>query len=277
MLINPIEISIGKVPFEITNPLIIQEFGSQNEHEHLFYIPQIAHFYIVDGKSITIEPLTEQWDEILIAVYYNCLLVAIMQRNLLAFHVSGVFVGKNEVFLFAAPSGTGKSTTASILQTKGYAPFTDDSALVTIENNVCYAQASYPEMRLRENTVNYLNILEKETYTEQANYPNKYCFNFDKEFSTRREKIVGIAFLDIAENQVKIEKMPPKISFNYWGTNIYLNYCHGMKKSHLLFQTISSLAHHVPAYKATRPLDTDSFDSFAEGIITQIIKPITSH
>ena len=270
--LNPIEIKIGKVPLAIENPLEKQELGSHNEREHLFYLPKVAKYYIVDGKSITIEPVSDQWDEILPSVYYNCLVVAMLQRNLLTFHVSGIFVEKNQVLLFAAPSGTGKSTTAAILRQKGYTAFTDDSALLTIENNRCYAQASYPEVRLREKTIHYLNSLKKEeNYTKQTNYPYKYSLNFNEEFSAEKANVVGIVFLDTEGTTIKVEKIAPAIALTYWGNNIYLNHWNGMKKSHLLFQTLTSLAHHVPAYKATRPLDTDSFDAFSEDIIAKII------
>src|SRR5690606_23086279 len=108
---------------------------------------------ITNGNTVVIEPLSENVHEVLLYFYSNCLAVILMQRNRLPFHVSGVFVTPGKVLLFAAPSRTGKSTTAIMLQEQGYAPFTDDTAVLTVENGICYAQASYPMMRFWENTI----------------------------------------------------------------------------------------------------------------------------
>ena len=87
-----------------------------NDHEFRHEIPNVAKYYVANGKQVIVEPLCNNWDEILLYFYSNCMAAILFQRNMIPFHVSGVFVDKNKVLLFAAPSRTGKSTTALMLQ-----------------------------------------------------------------------------------------------------------------------------------------------------------------
>jgi hypothetical protein len=130
---NPIHVSLGKVPISLSSPALeTKPFSTYNESEFLFELPNVAKYYVSNGTAIIIEADCDNWESILLYFYTNGIAAALFQRNFIPFHVSGIFVGENKVLLFAAPSRTGKSTTALQLQQKGYAPFTDDTALLKI-------------------------------------------------------------------------------------------------------------------------------------------------
>ncbi len=270
---TPIVVEVGKVPHQLQNPpLETKPFSSYNEHEFLYCLPQVANYYVAHGQQVVIEPLCENWDEILLYFYANCLGAALLQRNLIPFHVSGVFTEPNKVLLFAAPSRTGKSTTALMLQQKGYAPFTDDTALLTVENGRCYAQASYPMARLWQNTIELQSI-----YNEADKQPifaeiNKYGFSFHDQFSTQKAEVQAIVFLEETGTDIRIEPLKATQIMQNLGVNIYRGqWVSGMKKQHLQFRQLTSIASVLPAYKATRPEGQDTFEEFAEAIEQQII------
>ena len=131
--IRPIRVSEGKVPDQLQNePTEIKPFSTYNQHEFLYNIPDVARYYVRNGDEIMIEPHGNNREDVLLYFYSNCMAAALIQRNLLPFHVSGIFIDDNRVLLFAAPSRTGKSTTSVMLQQKGYQPFTDDTAIMMV-------------------------------------------------------------------------------------------------------------------------------------------------
>ena len=102
-------VSEGNVPTHLENqPLETKPFSTFNENEFIYAVPDVARYYIRDGKEIIIECTNGNWNEVLLFFYANCMAAALFQRNLIPFHVSGVFVDKSRVLLFAAPSRNGK-------------------------------------------------------------------------------------------------------------------------------------------------------------------------
>jgi hypothetical protein len=270
----PVYVSCGTVAETLLQlPNEEKPFSLFNENEFRYELPDIARYYIAHGTQIVIEPLCNNWDEILLYFYANGLAAALLQRNLIPFHVSGVFTEPNKVLLFAAPSRTGKSTTALMLQQKGYAPFTDDTALLTVENGRCYAQASYPMARLWQNTIELQSV-----YAEAEKQPifakiDKYGFSFHDQFSTQKVEVQAIVFLEEVGTDIKIEAFKASHTMQHLGANIYRGqWLQGMKKQHLQFLQLTSIAKVLPAYKATRPQNRPTFEAFAEAIENEIIK-----
>ncbi len=270
----PICVEEGVVPANLVHaPLQENPLCVYNEHEFKYEIPAVARYYVANGERIIVEPLGDNWDQTLLYLYSNCLAVALFQRNLIPFHVSGVFVETNKVLLFAAPSRTGKSTTALILQQKGYAPFTDDTALLTVENGICYAQASYPMARLWQNTIAIQTVYNDNNkqyiYAELA----KYGFSFHDHFVGEKVAVAGVVFLEEAGEEIKIQPLKALETMQLLGQNIYRGqWLNGMKKGKLQFEQLTSLANVLPAHQATRPENQPTFEEFADVIEQQIIK-----
>jgi hypothetical protein len=275
-----INIICGSVPPTLKDlPTEHNEYLSFNDHEFKFEMPAIARYYICNGELIIIEPLSNNWREILLYFYSNCMASVLFQRNLIPFHVSGVFINDTKVLLFAAPSQTGKSTTSILLQQKGYAPFTDDTAVINVENEKCYAQASYPMIRVWQNTINNQTLLpetEKE-YLWSDNEVDKFSYFFHEKFISKKVEIAGIVFLEKLGEQIQIESLKPTQSIQFLGQNIYRGlWLRAMNKGKLQFEVLTKIANKIPAYRAIRPENTPSFDVFAEAIENQIIKKILS-
>lgn len=275
---QPITVSKGKVPESLEKtPLESKPFSVYNENEFLYTVPEVARYYVRDGKQIIIEHTNGDWSEVLLFFYSNCLAAALFQRNLIPFHVSGVFVEDGKILLFAAPSRTGKSTTSVMLQQRGYAPFTDDTAILTVENGKCYAQASYPIIRLWQNTIKEQQVLQ-ETEKFELRYDlelDKYGFMFHEQFVSDKVEVAGIVFLDAEGDEMKTEKLKSSIAIQQLGNNIYRKqWLNGMKKQVIQFKQLTSIVNVIPAWQAFRPKEQATFESFAEMIEEQIINPI---
>ena len=271
---NPINIELGKVPVSlIESPTEIKPLSTFNEHEFLFMLPDIAKYYVSNGNKIIVEPLTDNWDDIRLHLYANCLAVALFQRDILPFHVSGVFTAPNKVILFAAPSRTGKSTMAVLLQQKGYVPFTDDTAVLSVTDGKCYAQASYPMARLWQDT------FEKQTQFAETDKQalcfdaNKFGFSFHDNFTSEQAEVVAIVFLEIDGSEINTVPINQTKGLQKLVNNVYrLQWVSGMKKQVLQFKHLTEIVKSVPTYAANRPKDIDTHQSFVDAIETQIIK-----
>ena len=268
------EVVLGTVePNFKKEPTVIKPFTQFNENEFFYQVPDIAKYFVTDGNKVVIEPLCEDWDSILLFFYSNCIAAILYQKNLIPFHVSGVLDNKGGLWLFAAPSRTGKSTTALKLKERGYTLFTDDTALITIENNECVAIASYPMLRAWENTMHNQKVYELSDGSQLRSEINKFGIDFHDDFVSSSQKVKGIIFLEMQGDSIQIERMKSIDGIKRLGDNIYRNkWVHGMNKQLLQFKTVSVISQKVPFWKAIRPKDKPSFDSFADAIIEQIIE-----
>jgi len=281
IITKPIYISQGKVPNTLQNPALEEKpFSSFNENELLYTLPNVARYYVRNGEQIIIESLEGDWSEILLFFYSNCMAAALFQRDLIPFHVSGVFVNENKVLLFAAPSRTGKSTTSVMLQQKGYAPFTDDTAVLYVVDGKCFAQASYPMIRLWQNSITQQTVLaENKKQSIITNIEiDKYGFVFHQQFVTEKVEVAGIVFLEEEGNEIQIQKNKLNLAIEHLGNNIYRKqWINGMKKHILQFKQLTSIMNAVPTWHATRPKAQATFESFADAIEQQIIEQINNY
>ena len=268
------EVVLGTVePNFKKEPTVKKPFTQFNENEFFYQMPNIAKYFVTDGNKVVIEPLCEDWDSILLFFYSNCIAAILFQKNLIPFHVSGVLDARGGLWLFAAPSRTGKSTTALKLKEKGYTYFTDDTALITIEDNSCVAIASYPVLRAWENTMNNQQVYALSEGKQLRAEINKFGIAFHDDFVSSSQKVKGIIFLEMQGDSIRIERLKSTDGMKRLGDNIYRNkWVHGMNKQLLQFKTLSIISQKVPFWTATRPKDKPSFDSFADAIIEKIIE-----
>lgn len=269
----PIEVEIGEAPKQLHEKVNeIKPFSTFNEREFLYTMPHVANYYVANGNRIIIEPISANWNEILLYFYSNCLAAALYQRHRLPFHVSGVLVA-NKIVLFAAPSRTGKSTTATKLQELGYEPFTDDTAILEVENGICYATASYPMARLWQNTIEAQTLYDDAQKQLLNAEINKYGFAFHEQFVAERMPVAAIIFLEVEGSEIHIKPLLASKCMQLLGQNLYRGqWVKGMKKQHLQFEKLSSVAHVLPAFLATRPKGKNTFETFAKAIENQIIQ-----
>lgn len=265
--LNPVYVKLGIIPQDLKTPGTHPDrFAYCNANEMIYIIDNIIKFYISNGNEIIIEPISPNYMGNLIYFYSNCLAAILYQRDIVPFHVSGVFVEKDKVALFAAPSRTGKSTLALKLLELGYQPFTDDTAVLFFKNGKCYAQASYPMMRLWQNTIDSQSHLKEDDkqrlYDDDDDY-EKFGFSFHQQFSLEPCEVKQIIFLKKYGGELTERPVKNIDAFKALADNVYR--CHwipAMGRNKLQFVLISQILNTVPHTEAIRPENGESFESF---------------
>ncbi|WP_259014107.1 hypothetical protein [Emticicia fluvialis] len=275
---KPLFVKIGKVPLKLKNePTAKKPFSTFNETEYLFTMPDLARYYVHDGEEIIIEPNSEKQQDILLYFYSNCMAAALYQRNLVPFHVSGVFIDDSRIVLFAAPSRVGKSTTSLMLQQKGYAPFTDDTAILNVENGKCYAYASYPVMRLWDSTLKNQTILDesdKQLIRSEVSI-NKFAFSFHDRFVTEKVEVAGIVNMNAEGENIKVKKLNSVEAIEALSGNVYRkNWVNGMQKELVKFRHLTGIVKTFPCWQANRPKNKSTFTTFADTLEAEILEPL---
>ena len=263
---NPVHVKLGTTP---RNLIAEGKHADRNAYcnasEMMYTITGKIRFYISNGNQVTIEPIAADYMANLIYFYSNGLAAVLYQRNMIPFHVSGVFTGPGKVALFAAPSGTGKSTLAVKLQELGFRPFTDDTAVLFVEDGKCYAQASYPMIRLWEQTLDQqtlLNTANKQKIFDDGDR-DKFGFAFHEQFSLEPVEVEKIIFLNKEGTEMQLSAIGNIEAFKALSDNVYRNHwIPVIQKSKLQFSLVSKILNNTPYFLALRPKNVNSISEF---------------
>ncbi|WP_114792126.1 hypothetical protein U0035_09765 [Niabella yanshanensis] len=263
---NPVYVKLGLAPVELTGEGQNADRNAYcNADEMIYTISKKIKFYISNGNQVIIEPIAADYRTNLIYFYSNGLAAILYQRDMIPFHVSGVFTGSGKVALFAAPSGTGKSTLAVKLQELGFQPFTDDTAVLFIKDGKCYAQASYPMIRLWEQTLDQqhlLNIANKQKIFDDGDR-DKFGFSFHSQFATAPVEVEKIIFLDKEGSEMRLSPIGNIEAFKALSDNVYRNHwIPVIQKSKLQFSLVGKILNCTPYFLALRPKDVNSISEF---------------
>lgn len=262
---NPVVVKLGTVPPDLAGAQRTDAWGYCNASEMIYSIPGKIKFYVSNGSQVIIEPVDPDYATNLIYFYSNALAAVLYQRDMIPFHVSGVFTKPGKVALFAAPSGTGKSTLAVKLQELGYQPFTDDTAVLFMQEGKCYAQASYPMIRLWEQTLDQQSLLNTEE--KQKIFANgdrdKFGFSFHEQFTVHPVEVEKILFLEKKGTEIGVAPIGNLAAFKMLSENVYRSHwITAMQKNRLQFELVGQVLNTVPYILVTRPVDMDSFSQF---------------
>ncbi|WP_133553661.1 hypothetical protein [Algoriphagus boseongensis] len=243
-----------------------------NESEFEYQVEGVANYFVKKGDTILIQACCEDWNTILLYFYSNCMVALLFQRNLIPFHVSGVIDPKGGVWLFAAPSGIGKSTTAIKLKEKGYDLFTDDTALVYLIGSICVAEASYPLIKMWKATLeNQTTYDTSQTYQLRPDV-EKFGGFFHESFMDEPMKVNGIIFIEEEGDQFETKRLKGIEGFQRLRNNVFRSqWINGMGKAKLQFELLSAISKTAPFWLAKRPVETLSYEFFAESILKEII------
>ena len=128
-----VSISIGLVPETIPSPIHQGRWMQASQKDYLLEIPQLGKFLVSDGRKIVVEPFDGIELHILNTYLLGIILAPLLfQRKMFPLHASAVSNGK-QCYLFAADSGTGKSTMAANFITDGFKLIADDICVLSID------------------------------------------------------------------------------------------------------------------------------------------------
>lgn len=272
----PIEVNIRTISedeYKHEGHLFKKPFSRFNERVFFYEIPDVGRYLVKGGNEIQIEPLSEDWNHILLYFYSNCLSAALYQRGIIPIHASGVLDEQGDLWLISAPSRVGKSTTALMLHSLGYRLFTDDTLTLSFHGGECRAWASYPMARVWPKSVQVQERFNKEDFFEIRPNLDKSGAYFHSDFHSGSVKIAGVMFLKSEGDEIRIERLSRVRSLELLGFNLYRRqWIYGMKKQLLQFQLLSAIAKTVPAWSVIRPKNEPTFKELAQAIDQQVIR-----
>jgi hypothetical protein len=269
---NPVRVRLGVVSDTlIEHPKKQTSWFQFDEQQFVYHLPGILKFSVSHGSEIVLEPLHDDMGHVLLFFYSNALAAALFQRGITPFHVSGVVDQSGKVWLFAAPSRTGKSTTALKLKEHGFELFTDDTALLEVVDGKPMAIASYPMVRIWSETLESQKVFDTARAYQMRPDIEKYGIHFHDEFQQDPVEIGGIVFLNNKTDDLRMEKLSALDAFLLLRQNVYrTNWVAEMGLEKGLYTQISKVVSMVPCYQAYRPKNEDSFDTFADLIVETI-------
>lgn len=271
---DPIRVRLGVVNENLSSQAVKDSTWYKfNATEFIYHLPGIIKFSSKNGTEIVLEPLHEDMKHVLLFFYSNAIAAVLFQRGVTPFHVSGILDKSGKAWLFAAPSKTGKSTTALKLKERGFELFTDDTALIETVDGKPMAIASYPMVRIWSETLESQKVFATEKAYQMRPNIDKFGIHFHDEFRQDPIEIGGIVFLNNRTDDLWIEKVSTIEAFRLLRQNVYRNSwvaAMGLEKE--IYTLVSSVVSKVPCYQAFRPKDVDSFDAFADAIAKIIEK-----
>lgn len=193
---------------KIDNATAMQHDGGQN---FLGEIPEVAEFFIHNGREIIINPVAGVDESLLRTVLLGPVLcVLLRQRGLLVLHASCININHKGV-AFMGGSGWGKSTLATAFHTKGYDVLTDDVLPIQIKTGQPVVFPSYPQFKLWPEAATSLGQNIK-TLLPVSQNSLKVAYKLSRGFQQTPLPLHHIYVLDKGSEH-KITKMKPQEAF----------------------------------------------------------------
>lgn len=255
---------LGVVPESMVGKTISSKSFSYiiNDRGLLFTVPDVARYYAVDGHQIIIEPFEPIQDSRSVRLYVLATVMAaiLLHRNSLPLHASAIKQGESLV-LIMGDSRAGKSTTLAGLHKNGYTVFSDDVVVLQNEASVVCAAASYPMIKLWNDTLEKMNDsrFEDRSFRIQQNL-DKYGFFFHDHFDRNRypvKKVFVLKLVDIPK--LSHRSLSGKDAFEAVVCQVYrpiLLQSNNLKR--LCFLLVSDIVKNSSIIEICRPIECDA-------------------
>lgn len=262
--IPDMEYLVGKCPGCIEGITISAKSFSYiiNDRELLFTVHDVARYYAVDGHQIIIEPFEPMQDSRSVRLYVLATVMAaiLLHRNSLPLHASAIKQGESLV-LITGDSRAGKSTTLAGLHKNGYTVFSDDVVVLQKDTSGVSAAASYPMIKLWDDTLEKMNDsrFEDRSFRIQQNL-DKYGFFFHDHFDRNRYPVKKVFVLKVQDiSGLTHRSLSGKDAFEALIGQVYrpmLLQSNNLKR--LCFLLVSEMAKNSRIIEICRPIECDA-------------------
>jgi hypothetical protein len=258
-------------------PESVKEHGRYTRiHESLAYLywDGVGVFCIREGREILIDPLPSVGEDPLRLLTLGPVFAVLLhQRGLWVLHGSAVrfpFDGGEAAVAFLGHSGSGKSTTASALQSRGYGFITDDLAVLQSGENssVILILPGYPRCKLRPEALEPLG-LKPETLPLVS--PDQRRSQTMGDFETAPLPLRHIILLS-AGSSVEMDSLSRKEAVVELSRYVYLAPFLTSEETAQNLGTLASVSRHVSVHRFTRPLNTQHIPMLMDEIETFLLK-----
>jgi hypothetical protein len=233
-----------------------------NDRELLFTVHDVARYYAVDGHQIIIEPFEPMQDSRSVRLYVLATVMAaiLLHRNSLPLHASAIKQGESLV-LIMGDSRAGKSTTLAGLHKNGYTVFSDDVVVLQKDVSGVVASASYPMIKLWDDTLEKMNDsrFEDRSFRIQQNL-DKYGFFFHDHFDRNRYPVKKVFVLKVQDiSDLTHRSLSGKDAFEALIGQVYrpmLLQSNNLKR--LCFLLVSDMVKNSSIIEIWRPVECDA-------------------
>lgn len=259
-----VRIQLGPVPATLEGEEIITKTClSLSPSEYLLHLP-ICSYYVKDGQQITIELKPDADDKsVRLFLLTNAMAAILQQRNKVALHAGAVVTDKG-LIIICGDSGAGKSTSISALQQKGYKVFADDVVVLEEDTNgEVIAYASYPTIKLWEDSLEKLGVGELSEEAKLREHVAKYRVHFHEQFIREPLPVTRVFVLKKNET-LSVPSIKPLTGVQCF-VDLYAqlyrtSQINSEEKRNLLFNSISALAQKIPVHLIERPMEGNSIE-----------------
>jgi hypothetical protein len=268
-----VTIHLGKTPEILTGANVINRVGvCISPTEYLFKFLNTAKYYTANGNSIIVEPMPgTDYQSVRLFVLSNAMAAILHQRDTICLHASAIEYGEG-VVLFCGISGAGKSTTATMLQQKGYKVISDDVCVLKAEGDFVTSVPSYPMMKLWEDSFEKTGVAKvDDTHKIRPQLP-KYARFFHQDFDITPHRVKKIFVLDVnTSHEVSVSPVSLVNAFKELQKNTYRPVqMNAMQKRSSHFAIVSKLTTAAKIYKITRPHGVNTLEKVTGLIIQQL-------
>ena len=267
-------VKVGPTPAKLEGKDVIDKGHIQiSPSQFLLDLPN-CRYYAKEGNEITLEIKDAADDKSLrLFLLTNGLAAILHQRNKVLLHAGAIQTDKGLIVICGA-SGAGKSTTLHYLKQNGYQVFADDVLVLDEGNNdTINAYASYPILKLWDDSIEKLGIDTISEEQKLREHVAKYRFSIKENFSTKAEPIYAIFQLQKNE-EVQWPTITTLSGFNAF-TAVHLQLyrtalLNTAEKNKRSFAVISKIIEKTPIYQITRPSITNTLEAIKNLIESRI-------
>lgn len=233
-----------------------------------FYYEEEANFLMEKGKKITVEIDNTADEKHIRALLLGVCLGSIMyQRNILSIHGSAV-VWNDKAIIVSGVSGAGKSTISTELRKKGGLLLADDTVAIASEDEIVYANPSFPQQKLCKDAAIKFGYDLKKLILLQENR-EKYAIELKDAFCPVRKEVSAFVCLDIHNgNQLIIEEEKTSKKLQHIIENMYVyKDLKNIGMNTIMFKKCLEVAQKVPVIRIERPTGKNVVERITEQII----------
>ncbi|MBV7276196.1 hypothetical protein JMF89_13580 [Clostridiaceae bacterium UIB06] len=247
----------GKVPKEVKHFIYKNGVIEVSKNEFLLRIIGVANYYVANGNSIVVEPISGgNLEEVKLFLLGTSVGVLLMQRNIIAMH-GGTIALDGRGIIIAGYNGAGKSTLISAFLKDGYSFLSDDVSVV--ENSLdkgIIVRPGYPQRKLCRDTIENMGY-DINKFLKVDSCRDKYATYSDKNFLCHSVPLLYIYEINTSRiNKVEMCEILGSEKIKILIRNIYrgelFRYI-GFNSDY--FRCCVNIAKNIKVYKITRPVD----------------------
>lgn len=249
----------GKCPKTIQNIKVSNYYYTASDNEAMFSAEECGTFYIKNGNTIIIEPISNvNYQHLKSYLLSRSFALLMFQRNTIALHGSSILFN-NKAYILCGQSGAGKSTLSAALTLQGYDLFSDDLSVISFDNNTPLVYSGISHNKLCEDTFKHFNLSHK-NLIKVDNFLNKYALPSKKAFSNCTVPISILIELSPTynttntENSVSLTEVFGEEKLQTVFRNIFkLEFINDIGLNPTYLKKCLNLAKNIRVFKLTRP------------------------